>query len=37
MNMKGINEIAKQRGISPGKLGKIELVRTLQRGEGKFD
>jgi len=32
MNMKSINEIAKQRDIAPGKLGKIELVRTLQRG-----
>ena len=37
MNMKGINEIAKQRGIYPGKLGTIELVRTLQSGEGKCD
>lgn len=37
MNMKSISEIAKQRGIAPGKFSKIELVRTLQRGEGNFD
>jgi len=37
MNMQGIRGIAKQRGVSSGKLNKIELVRTLQREEGTFD
>ncbi len=37
MNMQGIRGIAKQRGVSSGKLNKIELVRTLQREEGAFD
>lgn len=37
MNMQVIRETAKTRGVSPGKLGKIELVRTLQREEGNFD
>ena len=37
MNMQGIRGIAKTRGISPGRLGKTCLVRTLQREEGNFD
>jgi len=37
MNMQGIREIARKRGFSPGRLRKIELVRTLQRKEGSFD
>ncbi|MCW8955715.1 MAG: hypothetical protein OQL09_02445 [Gammaproteobacteria bacterium] len=37
MNMKSIHEITKQQGIAAGKPGKIELVRTLQRGERNFD
>lgn len=37
MNMQAIRETAKTRGVSPGRLGKIELVRTLQRDEGNFD
>ena len=37
MNMQGIREIARERGFSPGRLRKIELVRALQRDEGYFD
>ncbi len=34
MNMRSLREIAKARGVSPGKLGKTELVRTFQHEEG---
>ncbi len=34
MNMKEIKEIAKSRGLSPGSLKKIDLIRTMQREEG---
>ncbi len=34
MNIKSIHEIAKQRGVVPGKLIKTELVRKLQHEEG---
>lgn len=37
MNMQEIREIARERGIKPGKLTKVELVKELQRGEGNFD
>ncbi len=37
MNMLMLREIAKQRGISPRRYGKAELIRTLQREEGNFD
>lgn len=37
MNMQQLRDIAKQRGVTPGKLGKAELVRRLQREEGNFD
>jgi len=37
MNMQSVREIAKQRGVTPRKLGKIELIRTLQLEEGNFD
>lgn len=37
MNIQNLREIAKQRGVTPRKLGKIELVRTLQLEEGNFD
>lgn len=35
--MQVIREIAKTRGVLPVKLGKIELVRTLQGEEVNFD
>ncbi len=34
MNMKAIRIIAKQRGIKPGKLNKMSLIRLIQKGEG---
>jgi len=37
MNMQGIREIARDRGFPPGRLRKIELIRSLQREEGYFD
>ena len=37
MNMQMIREIAKTRGVPAGKLGKIDLVRTIQHEEGNFD
>ena len=37
MLMQEIRRIAQQAGIKPGKLGKAELVRTIQRQEGNFD
>jgi len=37
MKIQSVREIAKLHGIAPRKLGKIELIRTLQREEGNFD
>lgn len=37
MNMLTLREIAKQRGVSPRKYSKAELIRALQREEGNFD
>jgi hypothetical protein len=37
MNLKEIKEIAKNRGISAGKMKKDELIRSLQKAEGNFD
>lgn len=37
MNMQQVRDIAKAVGIAPGKLTKIDLIRTLQREEGNFD
>jgi hypothetical protein len=34
MTLKEIQQLARQRGTRPGKRGKAELVRTLQRAEG---
>jgi hypothetical protein len=34
MNMKEIKILAKQRGINPGKLNKLSLIRHIQKGEG---
>ncbi len=33
MTLKEIQQIARVRGVKPGKLGKTELVRALQREE----
>jgi len=32
--MKEIRIVAKQRGIKPGKLNKMSLIRMIQKGEG---
>ncbi|ROR32873.1 SAP domain-containing protein [Inmirania thermothiophila] len=37
MNMKEIRLIAREKGVHPGRLRKVELVRTIQRAEGNFD
>lgn len=37
MQIQAIRSIAKERGISAGKLGKADLIRTIQRAEGNFD
>ncbi len=37
MNVKEIYALAKNRGIKPGKLNKVNLVRFIQRKEGNFD
>jgi hypothetical protein len=34
MNMNEIKAIARERGISSGRMNKTELVRTMQRQEG---
>jgi len=37
MKIEAVRSIAKSQGIHPGKLSKIELVRTIQTKEGNFD
>ena len=37
MKMQEIRELARQRGIKPGKLNKVTLVKQLQLSEGNFD
>lgn len=37
MKMEEIRSIAKSQGISPGKLSKTELIRSIQAEEGNFD
>ncbi len=34
MNMNQVKEVAKERGVKPGKLKKIELIRAIQEMEG---
>ena len=34
MNMEQIKEVAKDRGVKPGKLKKVELIRAIQAAEG---
>lgn len=36
MIMQEIRTLARQRGIKPGKLTKVSLVRTIQQAEGNF-
>jgi hypothetical protein len=37
MEMKEIRSIARKRGIAPGRMGKEEIIRAIQRAEGNFD
>jgi len=37
MKMEEVRSIAKSRGINPGRLSKIELIKSIQAGEGNFD
>lgn len=37
MKMQQIRAVAEERGVRAGKLGKIDLVRAVQRAEGHFD
>jgi hypothetical protein len=37
MQMKKIKEIAKNKGVAPGKMGRIDLIRAIQRAEGNSD
>lgn len=37
MHFMKIRKIAKERGVSPGKLSKVNLVRKIQQTEGNFD
>jgi hypothetical protein len=37
MKIQQIREIARQHGVEPGRLNKVELIRSIQRGEGNFD
>lgn len=34
MNMNEIKEIARMRGLNPGRLKKVDLIRTMQSQEG---
>ena len=36
MNVQEIRVIAKDRGMKPGKLSKLELVKKIQQEEGNF-
>jgi hypothetical protein len=37
MNMQEIRGIAKEHGVKPARLSKIDLVHAIQRDEGNFD
>ena len=37
MKLPEIKELAVSMGLKPGKLGKCELIRTIQKAEGNFD
>lgn len=37
MHLLKIRKIAKVKGVTPGKLTKVDLVREIQRKEGNFD
>jgi hypothetical protein len=37
MKMKEIRILAKEKGVSPGKMLKADLIRAIQQAEGNFD
>ena len=37
MKLSEIKKKAKKLGVKPGKMGKTELIRSIQRAEGNFD
>lgn len=37
MEMREVRSIARKRGIAPGRMGKEDLIRVIQRAEGNFD
>ncbi len=37
MRVDDIRTLARDRGLKPGRLGKAELIRFVQREEGNFD
>jgi hypothetical protein len=37
MQMKKIKDIAKTKGVVPGEMGRIDVIRAIQRAEGNSD
>ena len=37
MNIQQVKEIARDRGLKPGRLNKKDLIRFIQKQEGNFD
>ncbi len=37
MNMQTVRKIAKEHGLKPEKMGKLDLVKRIQKQEGNFD
>lgn len=37
MNIQEIRELARNFGIKPSRMGKVDLIQTIQRTEGNFD
>ncbi len=37
MRIEEVRSLARHRGLKPGKLNKVDLIRLLQREEGNFD
>ncbi len=37
MKVQEIREIAKDKGVVPGRMRKTELIKAIQRAEGNFD
>ncbi len=37
MNVQEVRNIARKRGVNPGRMKKDDLIRAIQRAEGNFD